>query len=151
MIAGAEVYGEHLQILHAALQVNENQPLKLVRLIQTHIPDLKGRRIGVLGLAFKPNTHDIREIRSIPIIRGLPDAGVELITYDPLAMENLTSIFPEIGYAPAAQAVLVSDAVLITTEWEEFELLDYSGKTVIDGRKVAAASRTAEVYEGVCW
>jgi len=151
LIAGAGGYGEHLQILHAALQVNENQPLKLVRLLQAHIPDLKGRRIGVLGLAFKPNTDDIRESRAIPIIRALLDAGAEVIAYDPLAMENFAALFPQIEYAPSAEAALAADAVLITTEWEEFERLDYKGKTVIDGRRIAAASRTAEVYEGVCW
>jgi UDPglucose 6-dehydrogenase len=151
LIAGAGDYGEHLQIISAALRVNENQPLKLVRLLQTHIPDLKGRRIGVLGLAFKPNTDDVRESRAMPIIRTLLDAEAEVVAYDPLAMENFSVLFPEIEYAPSAQAVLASDAVLITTEWEEFEHLDYSGKTIIDGRRVAAASRTAEVYEGVCW
>jgi UDPglucose 6-dehydrogenase len=151
LIAGADDYGEHLQIIHAALQVNENQPLKLVRLLQTHIPDLEGRRIGVLGLAFKPNTDDVRESRAIPIIRALLDAGAEVVAFDPLAMENFAALFPDIEYASSAQAVLASDAVLITTEWEEFEHLDYSGKTVIDGRRIAAASRTAEVYEGVCW
>lgn len=151
LIAGAGDYGEHLQIIHAALRVNESQPLKLVRLLQTHIPDLKGRRIGILGLAFKPNTDDVRESRAIPIIRTLLDAGAEVIAYDPLAMESFAALFPEIEFALSAQAVLGSDAVLITTEWEEFEHLDYSGKTVIDGRRVAAASRTAEVYEGVCW
>jgi len=151
LIAGAGVYGEHLQIIHAALRVNESQPLKLVRLLQTHIPDLKGRRIGVLGLAFKPNTDDVRESLAIPIIRALLDAGAEVVAYDPLAMENFAALFPEIEYAPSAQVVLASAAILIATEWEEFEHLDYSGKTVIDGRRVAAASRTAEVYEGVCW
>lgn len=151
LIAGAGDYGEHLQIIPAALRVNENQPLKLVRLLQTHIPNLEGRRIGVLGLAFKPNTDDVRESRAIPIIRALLDAGAEVVAYDPLAMENFAVLFPEIEYAPSSQAVLASNAVLITTEWEEFEHLDYSRKTVIDGRRVAAASRTAEVYEGVCW
>lgn len=151
LIAGAGDYGEHLQIIRAALQVNEKQPQKLVRLLQTHIPDLKGRRIGVLGLAFKPNTDDVRESRAMPIIRTLLDAEAEVVAYDPLAMENFSVLFPEIEYAPSAQAVLASDAVLITTEWEEFEHLDYSGKTVIDGRRISAASRTAEIYEGVCW
>lgn len=151
LIAGAGDYGEHLQIIHAALRVNENQPMILVRLLQIHIPDLKSRRIGVLGLAFKPNTDDVRESRAIPIIRALLDAGAEVVAYDPLAMENFAALFPEIEYVSSAQAALASDAILITTEWEEFEHIDYSGKTVIDGRRIAAASRTAEVYEGVCW
>ncbi len=151
LIAGAGGCGEHLQIIPAALRVNEDQPLKLVRLLQARIPDLKGRRIGVLGLAFKPNTDDVRESRAIPIVRALLDAGAEVVAYDPLAMENFAALFPEIEYAASSQAALAADAVLITTEWEEFEHLDYSGKTVIDGRRISAACRTAEVYEGVCW
>ncbi|MCE5338474.1 MAG: UDP-glucose/GDP-mannose dehydrogenase family protein [Methanomicrobiaceae archaeon] len=151
LIAGAGDHDEDLQILHAALRVNEGQPLKLVRLLQRHIPDLKGRRIGVLGLAFKPNTDDIRESRAIPVIRALLDAGARVVAYDPLAMESFATFFPEIEYTSSAQAVLAADAVLITTEWEEFERLDYTGVTVIDGRRIAAASRTAEIYEGVCW
>jgi len=151
LIAGAGDHHENLQILHAALRVNEDQPLKLVRLLQAHIPDLKGRRIGILGLAFKPDTDDIRESRAIPVIRALLDAGAVVVAYDPLAMEGFSKIFPKIEYAPSAQAVLAADAVLITTEWEEFERLNYSGTTVIDGRRIAAASKTADIYEGVCW
>lgn len=151
LIAGARDHGEDLQILHAALRVNEDQPLKLVRLLQVHIPDLSGRQIGVLGLAFKPNTDDVRESRAIPIIRALLDAGADVVAYDPLAIENFAALFPEVEYASSAEAVLAADAVLITTEWEEFEHLNYSGKIVIDGRRVIAASKTAKVYEGVCW
>ena len=151
LIAGAGDHDEDLQILHAALRVNEGQPLKMIRLLQAHIPDLRGRRIGVLGLAFKPNTDDIRESRAIPIIQALLDAGARVIAYDPLAMGDFSKIFPEIEYASSARTVLAADAVLITTEWEEFECIDYSGVTVIDGRRIAAASRTADIYEGVCW
>ncbi len=151
LISGARDHGEELQVLDAALRVNEDQPMKLVRLLQAHIPNLEGRRIGVLGLAFKPGTDDVRESRAIPVIRALLDAGADVVAYDPLAMENFATLFPEIEYAPSAEGVLAADAVLITTEWEEFEHLDYSGKIVIDGRRIAAASRTAEVYEGVCW
>ncbi|WP_292520007.1 UDP-glucose/GDP-mannose dehydrogenase family protein [Methanoculleus sp.] len=151
LIAGAGDHGENLQVLHAALRVNDEQPLKLIRLLQAHIPDLSDRRIGVLGLAFKPDTDDVRESRAIPVIQALLDAGAEVVAYDPLAMENFASFFPQIEYAPSPEIVLAADAVLITTEWGEFEHLDYSGTTVIDGRRIATASRTAEVYEGVCW
>lgn len=151
LITGARDHGVELQVLDAALRVNEDQPMKLVRLLQAHIPNIEGRRIGVLGLAFKPGTDDVRESRAIPVIRALLDAGADVVAYDPLAMENFATLFPDIEYAPSAEGVLAADAVLITTEWEEFEHLDYSGKIVIDGRRIAAASRTAEVYEGVCW
>ncbi|TAJ43685.1 UDP-glucose dehydrogenase family protein [Methanofollis fontis] len=151
LIAGARDYGEHLMILDAALHVNEDQPIKLIRLLQKHLLNLKGRKIGVLGLAFKPNTDDIRESRAIPVIRELLSAGADVIAYDPLAMGTFASFFPEIEYASSAQEVLSADAVLITTEWEEFEHLDFSGMIVIDGRRLSKASLTAESYEGVCW
>jgi len=78
-------------------------------------------------------------------------AGADVIAYDPLAMATFANLFPEIEYASSAQEVLLADAVLITTEWEDFEHLDFSGMIVIDGRRLSKASLTAESYEGVCW
>jgi UDPglucose 6-dehydrogenase len=66
-------------------------------------------------------------------------------------MENFRRRFPQVRYADAAADVLDSDAVLIITEWPEFGELDYSGRTVIDGRGVGQARSTARIYEGVCW
>lgn len=67
-------------------------------------------------------------------------------------MENFRGIFPQIEYARSAEDVLAkSDVVLIVTEWKEFEELDYSGKIVIDGRRIEKAMREAKIYEGVCW
>ena len=67
-------------------------------------------------------------------------------------MNNFAKIFPQIEYAKSAQEVIdKSDAVLIVTEWKEFEELDYSGKIVIDGRRIEKAMREAKIYEGVCW
>ena len=65
-------------------------------------------------------------------------------------MNNFKKLFPNIIYCNKAEDVLESDAVLITTKWDEFKRLDYTGKIVIDGRKLDE-SRTARIYEGVCW
>lgn len=120
-------------------------------LLQKHLPTLEGKAIGVLGLAFKPGTDDIRESRAFSVITGLISSGAKIIAYDPVAMENLKKIFPQITYASSARAVLEADAVLILTEWDEFEDLDYRGKIVIDGRRIEAARQNAAIYEGVCW
>ncbi len=151
LIAGASEYGVTLGICIEALRVNEEQPLKLIEILKRHLPNLNGKTIGVLGLAFKPETDDVRESRAVPIVEHLLNQDSHIVAYDPLAMENFQQIFPQVEYAPSAEAVLSADAILILTEWKEFEGLAYDGKTVIDGRRVAAARQTAKIYEGVCW
>lgn len=150
LVAKAEELGEDSVILRAVLEVNEKQPLKMIELLKKHIPDLRGRRIGVLGLAFKPDTNDIRETRAEIIIRALLDEGAEVRAYDPKAMEVFSKVFPEVEYV-SPEKVQESEAILIVTEWAEFESLDYSGKIVIDGRRIEKAMKEAKVYDGVCW
>ena len=151
LVTGARANGIELNILNAVLKTNEAQPLRLLSLLQKHLPTLEGKAIGVLGLAFKPGTDDIRESRAFSVITGLLSSGARIIAYDPAAMENLKKVFPQITYASSASAVLEADAVLILTEWDEFEDLDYHGKIVIDGRRLEAPRRQAAIYEGVCW
>ncbi|WP_456327133.1 nucleotide sugar dehydrogenase, partial [Archaeoglobus sp.] len=152
LIRKAEELGEEPKILKAVIEVNEKQPLKLIELLKKHIPNLRNKAIGILGLAFKPDTDDVRESRAIPIVEALLREGANIIAYDPKAMNNFAKIFPQIEYAKSAQEVIAkSDAVLIVTEWREFEELDYSGKIVIDGRRIEKAMKEAEIYEGVCW
>jgi UDPglucose 6-dehydrogenase len=151
LIAGAESHGVDTAVLKAVVSQNRVQPLKLVELLRKHLPDLRGRRIGLLGLAFKPETDDIRESRAIPVVGELMRQGVRVVAYDPMAMENFRKVCPAIEYASSADEVLATDAVLILTEWPEFNDLDYHGRTVIDGRRVERARAEATVYEGVCW
>lgn len=151
LVSGAKELGESLTILDAVIAANEAQPLRLLSLLHKHIPEINGKTVGVLGLAFKPNTDDIRESRAIPIVGALLSSGASVIAYDPAAMDNFRQIFPHITYAPSATAVLKADIVIIVTEWEEFESLDYHGKIVIDGRRIEAARQNAAIYEGVCW
>jgi len=156
IIRKAEEVGEEPTLLKAVIEVNERQPIKLIELLKRHIPKLKGRKVGVLGLAFKPNTDDVRETRAYPVIKRLLEEGALVIAYDPKAMENFRRFYPDVGgriaYAKSPEEVLSdTDVVLIVTEWPEFEGLDYSGKVVIDGRRILKAEETAEVYEGLCW
>jgi len=141
---------EKPEIIQSTVKINEQQPLRLVELLKKHVPQINGKTIGILGLAFKPNTDDIRESRAIPITRELIKQGAKIKSYDPKATDNFKKIFPEITYCSSAQEVLSSDAILITTKWEEFKKLDYKGKIVIDGRRIEAAKK-AKIYEGVCW
>lgn len=151
LLAKMKEVGLDPKILRSILEVNDNQPLRLVELLERHLGILKGKRIGVLGLAFKPNTDDVRECRAAVIVESLIEKGAEIIAYDPMAMDNFRTMYPQISYAKSPEAVLDSEAVLILTEWKEFKKLDYSGKTVIDGRRFNRAKQEAAVYEGVCW
>lgn len=138
------------KILEGVVEVNNQQPLKLVDILRKHVPKLDGKTIGLLGLAFKPNTDDIRESKAIPIVEQLLREKAHVKAYDPKAIKNFKKIYPQIIYCHSAQDVISSDAVLIVTKWDEFKKLDYKGKIVIDGRKLEAA-KTARIYEGVCW
>lgn len=139
------------KIIDSTINVNEEQPLQLIKLLKKHIPVLKDKRIGVLGLAFKPDTDDIRDTRAKPIIDKLLEEKAKVQVYDPKAMDNFKKIHPTINYCKTAEdAIKDVDAVLLVTEWDEFRKLDFTGKIVIDGRRLKEAEN-AKVYEGVCW
>ncbi len=150
LVAKSKDIGYEPEILEHVLKLNDEQPLRIVSLLKKHIPTLKGSTVGVLGLSFKPDTDDIRESRAIPIVNALLKEGASIKAYDPKAMDNFRKLFPQVGYV-APEDVLSSDAVLILTEWKEFDELDYKGKTVIDGRRIIRAKKEADVYEGICW
>jgi len=150
LISWSKKEKEEAKIIESVIRVNDLQPLILIELLKKHIPNLNGKTIGLLGLAFKPDTDDIRESRAIPIIRKLLEDGAEIKAYDPKAMENFEKLYPQIEYCTSAEEVLNSDAVLIATKWEEFKKLDYKEKIVIDGRRLKEAE-FAKIYEGVCW
>ena len=150
LISFAGSLGIDAKILKAVRETNDDQPKKLIALLKKHL-DIKGKTIGILGLAFKPDTDDIRESRAIPVVRALIEEGANVIAYDPMAMQGFKKIFPQISFARSSKEVLETDALMIITEWKEFLDLDYTGKIVIDGRKVNKAEREATIYEGICW
>jgi len=146
-----ESKGLKMMLLDAALKINRGQHKTVITLLERYIP-IKGKKIGILGLAFKPDTDDIREAKSIDLVSSLLSHGAKIVAYDPMAMDQFRKIFPEINCASSSRdLVRDSDAVVIVTEWKEFEDLDYSGKIVVDGRRILKARDTASVYEGVCW
>jgi UDPglucose 6-dehydrogenase len=150
LIAHARTLGVEPHVLNAVIGTNENQPSKMIELLKRHM-DIAGKTIGILGLAFKPDSDDVRESRAIPVIEALLREKANIIAFDPVATDNFRHLFPDISYMKSANDVLNADAVLIVTEWKEFEDLDYRGKIVIDGRRIGKAQHEAKIYEGVCW
>ena len=152
LLRWVEEMGDDLKIVRSAVEVNEKQPLKIIDLLKKYVKNLKGIKIGILGLAFKPGTDDIRESRSIPVVKKLMEEGAEVVAYDPQAMDNFRKLFPNLRYCKSAEDVLSEcEIILILTNWDEFRGLNYSGKIVIDGRRLIEAKKTAKIYEGVCW
>jgi UDPglucose 6-dehydrogenase len=133
------------QILNAVEAVNESQKKRLIAKMQKHFGTLKGKRIAMWGLAFKPKTDDMREAPAVPLIQGLLAAGASVHAYDPEAMKVAKSIFgTKIQYADNGySAVTGADALAIVTEWSEFREPDYSrmrklmrSPVIFDGRNI---------------
>jgi UDPglucose 6-dehydrogenase len=156
LIGKAHDVGYEAVLLRSVIAVNEIQPLRMITLLKNKLPDLKGKKIVVLGLAFKNDTDDIRESRSIPVIKELIEEGAQVCAYDKLAIDNMKRIFPDIEYCNSAiDALMSADACLIMTEWSEFKSLDtefnvMKNKLVIDGRHMQSPRKDVD-YVGLCW
>ena len=133
-------------LLEATIATNEEQPRRFIAKIHAALggADLTGRTVGVLGLAFKPNTDDMREAKSVEVIGDLLGSGASVKAYDPIAMENTRSVFPQIGYgANAYEVASGADALVVVTEWNEFKTLDFerlaglmARPLILDGRNL---------------
>lgn len=130
-------------ILRAVEEVNAKQKEVVFDKLVEKMPDLKGKRIAVLGLAFKPRTDDMRDAPSLVVVQKLIDAGADVIAYDPAAGENAKRYFPSLAVVQTlAQALRGADASVILTEWDDVQqiLLEtfhlMKGTIVIDGRNV---------------
>ena len=145
LIAKARDLGYDAELLKAAYNVNVTQPYRAVELAKRLIGRLNGKRIAVLGLAFKPNTDDMREAPSIKIINKLLKEGARVVVYDPVAMDNAKRIFrSSVEYAKNLEGCLRgTDCAIIVTEWDEFKRLrpeDFirlmRSPAVVDGRRI---------------
>ncbi|MEE9415507.1 MAG: UDP-glucose/GDP-mannose dehydrogenase family protein [Acidimicrobiales bacterium] len=144
LVAHGKSTGHFPNVLDAVIDVNERQPVRMVELLQEHVPDLNGARLTVLGCAFKPGTDDVRESPSLPIIRQLVDAGAIVTVHDPIALEGIRPDFgDEISYTTDLDEALAnSDGVLVVTTWPEYgvlpaKLADVSPQPpVVDGRRM---------------
>jgi UDPglucose 6-dehydrogenase len=112
-------------IVDAVIEVNKQQRLSMVPKIENLAGGLKGKRIAVLGLAFKPETDDMRDAPSVEIIRGLVRGGAVVSAYDPVAKQEAQKLLPEIEYASDEyEAVAGADVLVFLTEWNQFRALD---------------------------
>jgi UDPglucose 6-dehydrogenase len=153
LIRLAEDMNEDPILLKSTMQVNDRQPMKIVELLLRKIGDIRGKRVAVLGLAFKNDTDDVRESRAVPVIRELLRRGVTVAAYDPMANSSMQKIISDIEYFnSASDALNGADACLVLTEWPEFGELDKEfdhmrSRVIIDGRKVLSCVDA----EGICW
>ena len=127
LVKTGQDYEAPLRIVEAVLTVNDNRKRAMARKVQNALGgSLRGKTIGVLGLTFKPNTDDMREAPSIPLITALQDLGASVQAYDPVGMEQAKTELPStVIYCDDAYACATgADALVIVTEWEQFRALD---------------------------
>ena len=144
------------ELLDAVVGVNETQPRRLLELLDRHV-DVAGERVAVLGLAFKPDTDDIRGSRAKPVIAGLQERGADVAAYDPSdASETMAREYPDVEYTDSASAALDGAVgAVVVTDWPEFGELDaefdaMAREIVVDGRRIVEA-REGMTYEGLTW
>lgn len=139
LIVEARRLGVQPFMLEAVLKVNREQPLKLVKLARDKLGTLTRKKIGVLGLAFKENTDDLRESPAIPLIKALLKERANVYTYDPMALESAREVFGSTVYYESSAKNLAAkvEAVIVVTPWEEFaDPSLYRGKMLIDSRYI---------------
>jgi UDPglucose 6-dehydrogenase len=152
--------GYHFQLLTAVIEVNELQKRRVIGKLQKHLGSLVGKRVALLGLAFKANTDDMREASSLVLAGRLQADGARVTAYDPVAEEQARGLMPGVEFADTALGALDgADAAVLVTEWAEFAELDWAaaakvmtGRTVIDGRNFLDPKRVTAAgfaYEGV--
>lgn len=124
----ASLHQVDFSILKETIAINDNQQKLLVKKALKRFGDLKGKKIAMLGLSFKPETDDMREAPSIKIAHSLTKMGAEVVAYDPVAINNAKLVLGDIiTYASSVnEAILHADALMIVTEWKEFTQLDFA-------------------------
>ena len=143
LVHSADEVDYDFAILKSVMRVNEEQKLHLLPSIRRYFSgDLKGKHFALWGLAFKPNTDDIREAPALYMIEALLQEGAVVTAYDPEAMNNVRGVMGDrIRYAESQYAALTgADALLIATEWNEFRTPDF--------RKIGAALRNKAIFDG---
>jgi UDPglucose 6-dehydrogenase len=144
LAALAQRFDYHPELLHAVMDINRDQRMLVIDKLRDCLDTLHGSVIGLLGLAFKPNTDDLREAPSLDIAKVLLAAGASVRAYDPAAAERARVLVPDIEYMKDAYGVAAgADALVLVTEWNEFRHLDLSRvknmmrkPVMIDGRNI---------------
>ena len=152
-----------LRIVETVASVNENRKRAMARKVTAALgtTSLRGKTVAVLGLTFKPNTDDMRDAPSIPLITALHDMGAKVRAYDPVGMEQARKVLPELTYcADEYECAIGAEALVICTEWEQFRALDLDrlktvmvGKpAIVDLRNIYPAEEMAQrgfIYESI--
>jgi UDPglucose 6-dehydrogenase len=160
LLQTADAAGVEQRIVRTTVAVNDDRKAHMAERVAGAVGDLSGKRIAVLGLAFKPNTDDMREAPSIPLVNGLIERGAEVAAYDPVARRQAEQVFQQVAFADDAYAAAHgADALVIVTEWDEFRALDLGklaqsmrGTTLVDLRNVydpEEAERAGLTYYGI--
>jgi UDPglucose 6-dehydrogenase len=144
LAALAERFDYHPELLNAVMDINRDQRMLVIDKLREALDELNERTIGLLGLAFKPNTDDLRDAPSLDIARVLVAAGAHVRAYDPAAMDGARVKLPDVEYAHDAYAVAAgADALVVVTEWNEFRQLDMARvkasmrrPVIVDGRNI---------------
>jgi UDPglucose 6-dehydrogenase len=149
----AAVSGCHPQLLRTVIEINKDQRRKVIHTLRDALGTLEGQTVALLGLAFKPNTDDLREAPALELAHLLHADGASLRAYDPVAMPAAQRLLPGVTYAhDAYDAVTGADATVVVTEWNEFKQLDLprlrqamARPVLVDGRNLyePAAARAA--------
>ncbi|TMC52526.1 MAG: nucleotide sugar dehydrogenase [Chloroflexi bacterium] len=160
LAAVAEGFDYHPELLHAVMDINRDQRMLVIDKLRACLDELPGCVIGLLGLAFKPNTDDMREAPSVDIAKVLLAAGAEVRAYDPAAMERSKMLLPGVEHVKDAYAVAAgADALVVVTEWNEFRQLDMARlkqlmrrPVIVDGRNIydpAVMKNLGFTYRGI--
>lgn len=156
----AVLHGTQPQLLQAVLEINRNQRRRAVMKLRTVLKNLNEKTIGVLGIAFKPNTDDIRDAAAIEIIHLLKNEGAHVKAYDPQAMENAARVLENVTLCDNPYEVATNaDALVLATEWNEFKQLDFGRlkslmkqPVILDGRNLWDSESLAAqgfIYMGI--
>ena len=145
----AQKHQSPVRIVESAVQVNASQRLVVFRKIEKALVSLKGKTVAIAGLAFKPNTDDVREAPALTIIKKLVENGVHVRAYDPVAMPATKKVFPQIEYSKDVyDAAKGADCLVLMTEWNEFRNLDFVAlrrllkrNVIVDCRNMYPAER----------
>ena len=160
LLQTAEAAGVDQRIVRTTVSVNDDRKASMVDRVERALGDLRGKKVGVLGLAFKPNTDDMRDAPSIPLIKSLVERGAKVSAFDPVAREQAELVLGGIDFADNAYAAAKdAEALVIVTEWDEFRALDLDkvsasmrGKVLVDLRNVYNRDEAEEAgltYYGV--
>ena len=161
LLQTAQKAGVQQRIVATTVAVNDDRKAAMAARVERALGgSLAGKRVAVLGLAFKPNTDDMREAPSLALIAGLQAKGAEVAAYDPVAREQAEKLLKGVEFAPDAEsAARGADALVIVTEWDEFRALDLAavaaamrGTALVDLRNVyekVEAERAGLIYSGV--